>query len=284
MCYINDITTNISSKLKLYADDVLIYNTINSEADCTNLQSGLNTLQDWALTWQMHFNSSKCEFLRVTNRKKIIEFQYCIQGDIIREVQNARYLGITINNKLSWSNHVHNVTSKANSVIGFLRRNFHQCPIQTKSALYSSLVRPILEYAVTVWAPHHQSDIHRLEAVQRRAATFVMNCFDRYQSVSDMLSGLNWPTLAKRRDHFKITMLYKIIHNIVHVHLDLPFTYSNLINYTRGHVLKIQQPTTRIDSYLNSFFPSAIKLWNSLPANVIDSSKLDDFKYKLSNL
>ena len=71
LCYINDITTNISSKLKLYTDDVLIYSTINSEADCRNLQNDLNTLQDWALSWQMHFNSSKCEFLRVTNRKNI---------------------------------------------------------------------------------------------------------------------------------------------------------------------------------------------------------------------
>ena len=137
LCYINDITTNIYSKIKLYADDVLIYRTINSVADCRNLQDDLNTLQDWALTWQMHFNSSKCEFIRVTNRKKIIEFQYSIQGDIIREVQNAKYLGVTINNKLSWSNHIHNITSKANSVIGFLRRNFHQCPIQTKSASLS---------------------------------------------------------------------------------------------------------------------------------------------------
>ena len=183
----------------------------------------------------MNFNSSKCEFLRVSNRKKITEFQYCIQGDTIRETQNAKYLGITINNKLSWSKHTHNITSKANSVIGFLRRNFHQCPIQTKSALYLTLVRPILEYAVTVWAPHHQSDIHQLEAVQRRAARFVMNCYDRYQSVSDMLCKLSWPTLAKRREHFKIIMLYKIIHNIVHIQPDLPFTYSNQINYYYLH-------------------------------------------------
>ena len=75
----------------------------------------------------MHFNSSKCEFLRVasyvSNKKKIIEFQYCIQDDIIREIQYGRYLaiGITINNKLSWSNHIHNTTSRANSVIGFFR-------------------------------------------------------------------------------------------------------------------------------------------------------------------
>ena len=144
-----------------------------------------------------------------------------------------------------------------------------------------SLVR-ILEYAVTVWSPHHQSDIHQLEAVQRRAARFVMNCYDRYQSVSHMLCELNWSTLAKRREQLKIIMLYKIIHNIVHIQPDLPFTYSSLINYTRGHQLKIQQPATRVDSYSSSFFPSTIRLWNSLPVNVIDSCTLNDFKHKLT--
>ena len=127
---------------------------------------------------------------------------------------------------------------------------------------------------VTVWAPHRQSGIHQLEAVQRKAARFVMNCYDRYQSVSNMLCRLDWPMLAKRRDHFKIIMLYKI---------DLPFAYSDQINYTRGHLLKIQQPATRIDSYLHSFFPSAIKLWNSLPSNLIDPPTLNDFKCKLAN-
>ena len=70
----------------------------------------------------------------------------------------------------------------------------------------------------TVWSPHHQSDIYQLEAVQRRAARFVMNCYDRYQSVSHMLYELNWPTLAKCRENLKTIMLYKIIHNLVHIY------------------------------------------------------------------
>ena len=78
-----------------------------------------------------------------------------------------------------------------------------------------------------------QSDIYQLEAVQRRAVRFVINCYDRYQSVSHMLMTI---------------MLYKIIHNLVRIQLDLPFTYSNQINYTRGHLMKIQQPATRVDS------------------------------------
>ena len=129
-------------------------------------------------------------------------------------------------------------------------------------------MRPILEYTASVWAPYQHTDIYQLEAVHRRAARFVMNCYDRYQSVTDMLRSLEWPILAQHRDHSKI-MMYKICHNIVHIQPDIPLTYSNAVN-TRGHHLKMQQPATRIDAYLHSFFPSAVKLWNSLPSNLID--------------
>ena len=55
-------------------------------------------------------------------------------------------------------------------VARFLCHNFNHCPTKTKSTLYLSLVRPILEYAATLWAPYHHTDIFQLEAVQRRAA------------------------------------------------------------------------------------------------------------------
>ena len=70
------------------------------------------------------FNPTNCEFLRVTNKKNIINFQYFIQNTNIQEVQQAKYLGVTINNKLSWSDHIKIISNEANSVVGFLRRNF----------------------------------------------------------------------------------------------------------------------------------------------------------------
>ena len=103
-----------------------------------------------------------------------------MQNTNIQDVQQAKYLGVKINNKLSWSDHIKITSNEANSAVGFLRRNFSQCPIRTKSTLYLSLVRSILEYATTVWAPYHHTDIYQLEAVQRRATRFVTNCYDRY--------------------------------------------------------------------------------------------------------
>ena len=283
LCYINDITSCVSSSIKLYADDILIYRVVNTEDDCKMLQRDLDALQCWAHKWTMFFNPGKCEFLRITNKQSRILFQYTIQSTLIREVTQAKYLGVTLNSKLTWSNHISNITSKANSVYGFLRRNFNNCPAKTKSALYKSMVRPILEYASNVWSPHCNNHIHVVESVQRRAARFTVNCYSRYESVSSMLEKLNWPTLKERRDELKLIMLYKIIHGHAHVQPNLPLTYSPSNGTTRGHNNKFMQPATRTDIYKYSFFPTAVKLWNNLPTDVINAKCIEQFKKLLAN-
>ena len=80
--------------------------------------------------------------------------QYYIQNDVIREVKHAKYLGVIIDHRLSWNEHINYITSKANNVKCFLQRNLSQFPIHIKSSCYQSLVHPILEYACTVWVPH----------------------------------------------------------------------------------------------------------------------------------
>jgi len=102
----------------------------------------------------MVFNYSKCEFLRITNRKHPIFNQYKIHNKVIKEVAHARYLGATISHNLTWPEHIKQVTSKANRTKGFLQRNLHNCPPEIKSKCYKAMVKPILDYTATVWSPH----------------------------------------------------------------------------------------------------------------------------------
>ena len=73
---------------------------------------------------------------------------------ILDTVDKTKYLGVTIQSKLNWKPHIHNITKKANSVRAFLQRNLSNCPCPVKEQAYKSYVRPILEYASTVWDPH----------------------------------------------------------------------------------------------------------------------------------
>ena len=68
--------------MKLYADNALLYSHIKSEADCQTVQEDLEALVQWAHNWQMEFNFQKCEFLRITNQKNPLVFNYCIPSNL----------------------------------------------------------------------------------------------------------------------------------------------------------------------------------------------------------
>jgi len=144
------MTYKVKSNVELnynYADDVLLYTTINTVDGCHTLQSDLTILEQWACEWNMVFDPAKCKFLRITNKINYISMHYFIKGQEIQEVSSAKYLGVTIDQHLTWNNHVKQVTNKANKIKCFLQRNLKHCPINVKVNCYKSLVRPIPEYA-----------------------------------------------------------------------------------------------------------------------------------------
>jgi len=62
----------------------------------------------------MDFNPVKCEFLRITNKKNPIVYQYCIDSSVIKQVSHSKYLGVTIDEGLTWNSHILTVVNKAN--------------------------------------------------------------------------------------------------------------------------------------------------------------------------
>ena len=187
LCYINDLSDQVVLRVRLYADDVLLYSPVNSDCDYYNLQNHINSLLKWTQDWQMEFNPKKCEFLRITKKKQVTQFTYYIGSCPIQEVPFIKYLGVSIDNQLTWNEHIKRITSKAISVKSFLQRNLSSCPIKVKINCYKSLVRPILEYASIVWSPHTQLNINKVEKIQRQAARFIKNNFSWHSSVSNML-------------------------------------------------------------------------------------------------
>ena len=104
-------------------------------------------------------------------------------------------MGVQIDNKLTWDDHIQYITHKAAQVYGFLYCNLRQCPSNIKSTCYKSMVCPILEYASTVWDPHTNVNITKLESVQRRVARFCLGDYSRYSCVTSMLQLLDLPSL-----------------------------------------------------------------------------------------
>jgi len=108
--------------------------------------------------------------------------------------------------------------------------------------------------------------------VQCKAARFVLNDYHRYSSVTNMLNQLKWESLEQRRTKSIIIMFYKIIHNVVAV--DFSKYIHRSVSRTRGHHLRYTIIPARINALYHSFLPTAIRLWNSLPEETVQSSNL----------
>ena len=281
LCFVNDIPLNVTFKIKLYADDILLYRTISSIDDCTQLQRDIDSLIKWSSTWQLPFNFNKCEFLCITNKFSPITTTYYMDTNSIKQVSSAKYLGVTINEKLQWADHISNITKKASATLGFLHRNLNRCPSFIKTFCYKSLIIPILEYACTVWDPYTRKVINKIDKIQRRAARFTKNNYSWSTSVTGLINDLNWQNLQTRRSNLKLIMMFKITRNLVSIpksHYLIPCTSS-----TRHHSSTYKLPYSRVNSHLFSFFLSSIRLWNSLDNETVNQVTLQQFKKRLLN-
>ena len=115
LVFINDLSECVSSSIRLFADDALLYRPIQSQEDITTLEKDLANLQLWQKKWLMSFNADKCEVLRISNKRNNIigVSPYSIHGTALRTVEEAKYLGVTIHKNLSWKPHINNICKKA---------------------------------------------------------------------------------------------------------------------------------------------------------------------------
>ena len=123
----------------------------------------------------MCFNPSKCNVIHISRKKEPILQKYHIKGTDLDEVDTATYLGIHASSNLTWHKQVNKVAAKGNRALGFTKRNIRTTSQATKELACSTLVRPVMEYAASVWSPHLKGHKEVLEKVPRRAARYVLH-------------------------------------------------------------------------------------------------------------
>ena len=194
-------------------------------------------------------------------------------------VQSAKCLGVTIQANMEWEEHVNNITQKAGQALGFLRRNLKISSTKLREKAYLVYVRPLLEYASSVWDPYLKCHADKIESIQRRAARFVMNRYHRTASVTAMLTNLGWISLQKRRQATRLTMMYKVRNDMVKVNKSklepLPERARRSHNQQFRRITNPRGPKYRQFSFL----PRAIREWNDLPQEVIDASSAASFRH-----
>ena len=170
--------------------------------------------------------------------------------------------------------------AKASSTLGLLRRNLSLCPQKLREQAYISLIRSRLEYCAAIWDPHLEKDIQQLEAIQRRAARFVVQDFSRYSSVKSYLNDLKWAPLKDRRRDIRLTFLFKIVTGRVAVQAEGTLLPAD--SRTRHkHKHKYKHLPATCNQCLNFFFINSIPDWNSLPEACITADTVTAFQSRL---
>ena len=261
LLFINDLPDCVQSSTKLFADDCILYRRSRNQHDSAILQHDLNKFAAWVKKWGMAIHPDKCSAIRISRSRKTAPMNYPLKGHVLQNEDYTRYLGVELQSNLSWNRHIDQTVKKANSMLGFLRRNLRVSNESTKTSAYRSMVRPLLEYCSTVWSPYTQEHIQKIEMVQHRAARNVTNRYHNTSSVTSMLDQLEWETLESRRTKNQLVMFFKIIHGPIHIPAERYLTPAS--TRTRSHhSLKYRQIPTSSDYHKYSFFPYSINLYS----------------------
>ncbi len=153
-------------------------------------------------------------------------------------------LGVSVASSLKFSQQCKDAAGKANRILDFTNRNISFKTKDVILPLYTSLVRPHLEYAVHFWEPHHAKDIAKLEAVQRRATKMITSL--RNKKYEERLARLNLFSLEKRRLKGKIIECCKIFKGFTNVETSKMFSIDNTPQ-TRRNGVKLSCKQVQLD-------------------------------------
>ena len=279
--YINDLPEEISTMVRMFADDTKIFVDVSNEVNRDALQDDIMRLSKWAKKWQLSFNVKKCKVMHIGVKNP--NHEYTMEHDgkdrVLEITQVERDLGVHVDHKLKFSTHTEIQTNKANKILGLIRRSFTQLEAKSMCMLYKSLIRPLLEYGHSITYPRYEKDKKLIEGVQRRATKMITELKDK--DYPDRLKELKLPTMHFRRDRGDVIECYKFTHGLYDS--EVPFRMDNDTT-RRGHSLKIKKVRADKEVRRHFFGNRVVNLWNSLPEKLVTAPSVNSFKNRLDKL
>ena len=221
-----------------------------------------------------------------TRSRQPVTTDYKLLDSSLKQLCHQKDLGIVVTKDLKWTKQVEEITSKASSMLGFIRRtasDMHN--ILVRKFLYLSLVRSKLGYASQVWAPQTVTDILSIERVQRHATKFILSLpYRTATTYRERLLVIGILPVCYWNEFLDLVFLYKsILSNDVNVSIRTTTRTTRNANPVNGILLNISR--CRTVSYKNNYlYVRAPSVWNILPSNIRDTSRpLAYFKNSLFN-
>lgn len=188
LIFINDLHNNLQTKVNQYTDDPTLLETLNNPTDTIRkINTDLHKIKEWALQWRVTFNPDKIFFLRISNKPNTPDRpQIIFNNTVVKEVEHFTNLGLILNNKLTWEDHITRITHKAAKRLSILNRLKYTLPRNTLERIYLTMIRSVLEYADIIYDNTTIEQQQILEQLQRRAGIICTGAYNHTENQTFM--------------------------------------------------------------------------------------------------
>ena len=267
LIYVNDISENLFSLTRLFADDSSLFVSASNLRDIEGLLNhDLILVSSWAQQWLVNFNPNKTEAMFFSFRQTDEFPTLVFDGVDIKFVPNHKHLGLIFSDNMKWNAHIESILDRASRMIGIMRKLKYVFTRRALNQTYISFIRPVLEYASIVWDGCTVEQRNSLEKLQNEVARIVTG-LTKSVSLDRLYNECGWQPLYIRRKYQKLKFMYRTSYGMVPSYiLDLmPPPVSNVSHYNLRNKANLTTLPTRSATFSKSCIPSAISDWNNLP-------------------
>jgi hypothetical protein len=199
------------------------------------------------------------------------DLQIHINDNVLSEVENYTYLGLNVNENLSWGKYILHLCSKLAQKVNVLRRLKNILPKELLLCIYNTVIQPHIDYCITVWGYAPNVHIDKVQRIQNRAARIITGNFSWDASGTELVKSLGWFTVRQRRDYFTGVLMHRCLHEAAPPYLCQQFMYvsdhhNRCTRSATGNNLYIPKPN--IDLYRQSLSYNGPTTWNSIPSDI----------------
>ena len=173
MIYINDLSDDLTTNVKLFADDTSLFSIVcNMNTSATNLSNELNKTNNWAIQLKMNFNTDLSKQVQVIFSRKLQKTnhnQVYFNHNSFKQVPSQKHLEMYLDTKLNFQEHLNNVLRKVNKIIGLLRKLQDVLLSRSLVTIYKAFIRSHFDCGGIIYNQTYNESFHKIESIQCNA-------------------------------------------------------------------------------------------------------------------